>query len=277
MVSITSVISFILLLATCAYSAPIEQQYETSTITNEFTSGKTIVEREDKLTSDDESTTVPTIHKERSLELKEKRTIEEFLLSTIESSTEFNRKAIPPVDSHEDVETSTHVLSKKEIESTTNVHEDVETSTHVLSKKEIESTTNVHEDVETSTHGLSKKEIELTTNVHEDVETSTHGLSKKEIELTTNVQPLTSSVDSFGKVTGLLHDDQTSTPEHETTDRPIIKTEKITKTVLVIPGKVTETKVIVNQPNKKSIVTPPVDENQLNQEHKRRDCINNKC
>jgi len=233
MVSITSVISFILLLATYAYSAPIEQQYETSTITNEFTSGKTIVEREDKLTSDDESTTVPTIHKERSLELKEKRKIEEFLLSTIESNTEFNRKAIPHVDSHEDVETSTHVLSKKEIESTTNVHEDVETSTHIL--------------------------------------------SKKEIELTTNVQPLTSSVDSFGKVTGLLHDDQTSTPEHETTDRSIIKTEKLPKTVLVIPGKVTETKVIANQPNKKSIVMPPVDENQLNQEHKRQDCLNNKC
>jgi len=73
MASITSVISFlILLLATYSYSAPVKQEYVKSTPTYEFTTGTTIVEHEDsfkmRLISDDESTDVPHIHKDRSAE-----------------------------------------------------------------------------------------------------------------------------------------------------------------------------------------------------------------
>jgi len=108
MVSITSVISFfILLLATYSYSAPIEHEYETSTTKYEFTSGKTTVDQGDKvkknIISDDESTHTPTIHEKR---LSEKSNSEEATThdvihpsSTIEdssfsSSTEINKKNV---------------------------------------------------------------------------------------------------------------------------------------------------------------------------------------
>jgi len=141
-------------------------------------------------------------------------------LSTLESSAEFNRRAIRPIESQEEVETSTHVLSENQV------------------------------------------------------------------EVTTNVEPLSSSIDSFGKFTGLLHDnhpeEQSSTTEHEkideeSTTQSTVKTQKLIKTVAIIPGKITETKIYVNTPSKTSIVIKPVDEKELIPEHKRPNCLTDKC
>jgi len=129
-----------------------------------------------------------------SAEKSEKRSIEDFLLSTMESSTEFDRRAIRPVESEEEVKTSTSVSSENEVDTTT------------------------------------------------------------------NVEPLSSSINSFGKITGLLRDnkteEQSSTNEYETTDRPDeefttqsnIKTQKLTKTVAIIPGRITGTKIYAKEP-----------------------------
>jgi hypothetical protein len=70
MASITSVISlFVLLLVTYCYSVPIKPQSGSPKPIDEFTTGKTIVDNEDRITmrllSDEESTGVPNIHKPR--------------------------------------------------------------------------------------------------------------------------------------------------------------------------------------------------------------------
>jgi len=70
MASITSVISlFILLLVTYCYSIPIKPENGILTPTDEFTTGKTIVDHENKinmqLMTDDELKGVPNIHKQR--------------------------------------------------------------------------------------------------------------------------------------------------------------------------------------------------------------------
>jgi hypothetical protein len=72
MASITSVISLFVLLAIYCNSLPVEDKFKGVTVptTNfEFTTGKTIVDNEDKITmhllSDDESTGVPKIHPPR--------------------------------------------------------------------------------------------------------------------------------------------------------------------------------------------------------------------
>jgi hypothetical protein len=68
MASITSVISFFVLLATFCNSLPVEDRFKSTTVPTthfEFTTGKTIVDNEDKITmhllSDEESTGVPKI------------------------------------------------------------------------------------------------------------------------------------------------------------------------------------------------------------------------
>jgi hypothetical protein len=50
----------------------------------------------------------------------EKRGLDEFSFTTMESSTEFNRRAIRPIEFQEEVETSTSFLSGNPIEMTTN-------------------------------------------------------------------------------------------------------------------------------------------------------------
>jgi len=250
MASTTSVISFlILLLATYSYSAPFKHEYEKSTPKYEFTTGTTIVERGDSfnmhLISDDESTDASHLHKERSAEesnseevttsddvtlsprsfedspfstststssssdeSNEKRSLDEFSFTTMESSTEFDRRAIRPHESQEEIETSTSFVSDNSV------------------------------------------------------------------EMTTHFEP-SSSVNSFGKFTGLLHNDETeekfTTPEYEKHDRSSeesttrvpVKTQRITKTVSIFPGKITETKIYLNLPTEKTITTVNVDEREL--------------
>jgi len=269
MASITSIISFfILLLATFSYSAPVGQEYGTSTQDYEYTTNQTIIQHVEpvymRLVSDDESTVVPVFYKERSseesnsdevttegvtlsprafedysypssteayekntyevssfpsaTETNEERSVEDFLYTTLESATNFNRRAIRPVESEEDIESSTVFYSENQMESTT------------------------------------------------------------------NVEP-SSSVDSFGKYTGLLNDEQSSTSEYEqsstaeyeqsstaeyepvdeSTIRLPVKTQRLTKTVSIIPGKITETKIYANLPSKTSVFIQPVQQEQLSQ------------
>jgi len=228
-----SVISFfILLFVTYSYSAPIEK-HETSTTEPGFTTEKMMIEPGKsvnmKLMSDDESIKVPKIHNQRSSEefnseeiptstipdssipsstkMSSKRTVEDFLMTTMETSTEFDRRAIRPMESQEDIETSTHILSERQNEKRT------------------------------------------------------------------NVEP-SSSFDSFGKFTGLLpNEEHPTTPEHEKMDHsseePTVKNPKLTRTVGIIPGKMTETKMYTNTPMKTSAVIEPDKEKPLSQGQKR--------
>jgi hypothetical protein len=227
----TSVILFfVLLLATYSYSAPIDNDCRDSTTEYECPTGKTIVEHENsmnmKLLSDDESTSVPHIpnelsssvdvttesvtHSSRifeessfplSTEMNDKRCVEDFYLTTMDSSIDFDRRAIRPV------------------------------------------------------------------KFQDEFESTTVDLPENQMEVTTDVEP-SSSVDSFGKFTGLLHDDQTSTSDPSTEELPI-KTQRLTKTVSIIPGKITETKIYSNSPIKTSVIIEPVEKKQLSQDQKR--------
>jgi hypothetical protein len=103
----------------------------------------------------------------------------------------------------------------------------------------------------------------------EEFETSTPFYSANHIKFTTDFEP-SSSVDSFAKSTGLLRDDQTteqtSTSEYhhydqsneESTTRFPVKTQTFVKTVSIIPGKITETKIYANAPQERLAITTPV-------------------
>jgi len=251
MASITSVISVVvLLLVTYSYSIPVYHVSEFSTPDYEFTTGQTIVSHENivnmQLVNEDESTVVPSIHTPRSFEVttegfdRPSRTFEDssfFMTSTsafpstdepsvntrgfnsffptMESSTEFDRRAIRPTESQEEFESSTSVMSENEMENTTEVEQ-------------------------------------------------------------------TSSAQSFGKFTGLLPEDQSNetitTPEYdqtteestteESTTRFPYKTQRLTKTVSYIPGKITETKIYSNAPSQTFVVGQRYGQNQLSQVQK---------
>jgi len=228
MASITTVISFfILLLATFSYSAPVGKEFENSTPDYDYTTYQPIVERTYKtqrfLPSDDESTIVPFERNVQSFEgevtpdgvppaprgfeeytypsstdTNDKRSLEDFLYTTIESSTEFNRRAIRPVQSEEDVESTTSIYWNKQT------------------------------------------------------------------ELTTDVEP-SSSVNSFGKYTGLLVDEPSTTSEYEPTKQKPVQTQRFTKTIAIIPGKITETKIYGDLPSQTSVGIQPVQQDQLSE------------
>jgi len=134
------------------------------------------------------------------------RTVEDFLGTTLESSTEFNQRALRPSGSGE--------------------------------------------------------EMELSTTMYPQNQT----------DMTNDTEPL-SSVHSFGKYTGLLVDQQSTTTEYQTTDRPdeestkdsVVNSEQLIKTISIFPGKITETKIYSNTPSKSSVVIQPVEQEQLRQ------------
>jgi len=270
MASITSIISFfILLLATFSYSAPIGQEYGTSTPDYEYTTNQTIIERVDpvymRLISDDESTGVPVFNKERSSDESDSdevttegvtfspRTIEDY---SYPSSTDAYEKYNYEVSSFPSV---TEINDKRNYEessfpSATETNE--ERSVDDFSYNTLESATNFNQ------RAIRPVESE------EDVESSTVYYPENQMESSTNVEP-SSSVDSFGKYTGLLNDEQSSTSEYEPTEESTIrlpvKTQRLTKTVSIIPGKITETKIYANLPSKTSVVIQPVEQEQLSQ------------
>jgi len=216
MASIISVISFlILLLATCSYSAPFKHGYEQSTPNYEFTTGTTVVERESsfdtRFISDNESTVVPTTHENRSVE---------------ESSSE-------EVTTLSDV-----TLSPRSVDDSQSSSDE---SNDKRGLQPFSFTT-----WESSTE-FNRRAIRPTESQEETETTSV--LPENSVEVTTNFEP-SSSVESFGKFTGLLPHDETE--EISTTPFPV-KTQRITKTVSIIPGKITETKIYLNVPTEKPV------------------------
>lgn len=135
------------------------------------------------------------------------RAVEDFLYTTLESSTEFNQRAIRPAESDEQIDLSTTIYPQHHM------------------------------------------------------------------DMINDTEPI-SSAHSFVKYTGLLVDQENTTPEYETTDRPeeeesrkysSVHPERLTKTVSIIPGKITETKIYANAPSKTSVVIQPVEQEQLSQ------------
>jgi len=262
MTSITSVISFfILLLVTYSYSAPIEQKYETSTTNYKLTSGKTTINEgvkvKKQMMSDDGSTDNEAMPTDESGGNEE--------MPTDESG---GNEAIP-VDGSTDNQDGTQGVADPVHSVEDPSHPKYPAVIYVDQKRSIEDflLSNLE-----SSDAFERRAIR-SGEPHEEVETSTSVLSEHQIEITTNVEPLSSSVDSFGKFTGLLHDnkpeEQSSTTEYATTDRTdeksttqsTVKPQKLTKTIAIIPGIITEKKkTYVNTPIKESIVIQPSDE-----------------
>jgi len=284
MASITSVISFlVLLLVTYSYCAPFVHQYENSTAEYEYTTGETIVEHGNSfnmhLISDDESTGVPNIHKERSSE--ESR--DEFTTQgvTIPSSTVEDFSF--PSSTVEDLSFPSSTVEDSSFPSTTeyNKERSFEDSSFSSSAEENEkrSLENfLFTTMESSTE-FDRRAIRPVQS-EEEFETSTPFFHEHQIEMTTDVEP-SSSVETFGKYTGLLHEEESSTPEYEEqsstseyeepTTRSSVKSQKLTKTVSIFPGKITETKIYANSPSRTSVVIRPVEEEQqLSQGEKQR-------
>jgi len=242
MASMTTFISFfVLLLATYSYSLPLGEFFGNSTADYEFTTGHTIIDHNNTfimhLVNEEDSTNVPTIHKVREydeqvpvedesissttpasdleLEDKEVRGFSDELFTTMESKIDFHARAIRPSESAEEFETSTSAFPEHEMTT----------------------------DVESLS--TSSSEPELFTKENE------------------------SSFDSFGKATGLFHEDHTeqssTSDEHEhehhdqsdekTTIRSPVKNQRLTQTISILPGKVTETKFYSNEPTKTYVVS----------------------
>jgi len=155
------------------------------------------------------STTITsTLHYSSSHEDHDKRSFkDEFSTTTIESSTEFNRRAIRPI-----------------ITETSNESQ---------------------EEIQILTRNLSENNIETTTNVKSSSFVKSESYTP---------EPL-SSVDSFGKITGLLPD---SSNEESTTTQSSLNNQQIVTTISVSPGKIIEPKIYSNQPSKTNIVTEHV-------------------
>jgi len=291
MASITSVISlFVLLLATYSYSLPVGQLFENSTAEFEWTTGDTIVDEAStvvmQLISDDESTGVPLIQTPRSYDDSssdeattadgvtlsprssknppssyepdvkrslgdrtefaggkylrprpitepkshrfDERSLDDFLFTTMESSTEFDRRAFVPPQQPSPTRLAGNRLTEM------------------------------------------KPDESL-----EEVESSTPDVSV--MDVTTDVEP-SSSFNSFGKFTGLLQEDHTeetfTTPEYETTEPTSeesttkfpVKTQRLTKTIAYIPGRITETKIYSNAPSRTSVVVQRFGQKQQQQQ-----------
>jgi hypothetical protein len=261
MTSITSVISFfILLLVTYSYSAPIEQKYETSTANYKLTSGKTTINEgvkvKKQMMSDDGSTDNEAMPTDESGGNEE-----------VPTDQSGGNEAMP-VDGSTDNQDGTQGVADPVHSVDDPSHPKYPAVIYVDQKRSIEDflLSNLE-----SSDAFERRAIR-SGEPHEEVETSTSVLSEHQIEITTNVEPLSSSVDSFGKFTGLLHDnkpeEQSSTTEYATTDRTdeksttqsTVKPQKLTKTIAIIPGIITEKKIYVNTPIKESIVIQPSDE-----------------
>jgi len=273
MTSITSVISFfILLLVTYSYSAPIEQQYETSTANYKFTSGKTTINEGVKVKKqimfDDGSTDNEAMPIDQS-DGNEVMPVDGSTgneVMPVDGST--GNEVMPVDDGSTGNQDGTQGVADPINTFEDPSHPKYPAVIYVAQKRSIEDflLSNLE-----SSDAFERRAIRSAES-HEEVETSTPVLSEHQIEITTNVEPLSSSVDSFGKFTGLLHDnqpeEQSSTTEYATTDRtdeksttqPTVKPQELTKTIAIIPGIITEKNIYVNTPIKESIVIQPSDQ-----------------
>jgi len=264
MASTTSIISlFIVLLAAFCSSVPVDKRPVIVSPYPEFTTGKTIIDHGHYVNMqyipDDESTDVPKFHKSRTSDEHDgdefttpdhfedhehgshsqrsfddsaspmmfasessvhddTRSIDDFLFTTLESSTEFERRTLFSED-----------VSKEEFTTP--------------SKREFE------DEFTTPSKRESEDEMEMTTNFP-STSYGKHGSRPSEPS---------SSVDSFGKMTGLLHHDESeetlTTPKFEEADHSKEEVpHRPYQTVAVFPGKITETKIYSNSPFKTNVV-----------------------
>jgi len=254
MASITSVISFFILLATFCYSLPIEDQFHTSTIPTtkiQFTTDKTIVDDANvnmRLISDEEATDIPKIQFENTTpkDVSRLSRLNEDFLDTSSSSdlTQHNER-------FEDDFLATTMETSIQFEQRT-----IRGDHHKLNEEEEKEFTTV----ETIHNQHEVDAIEMTTVV----EPFSTTLSVEYKSYT--YEPSTSS-DSFGKYTGLLIDDDDETTkssdheihsaEHEddhsseeSKSEMLSKNQEITKTIAIIPGKVTRTEIFTEISNK---------------------------
>jgi len=291
MASITSVISFlILLLATYSYSAPVVPEFDITTPEYEFTTGTTIVERsvvDMQLMSDEESTSVLNIHKERTDDdssSEEVTTSIGVTLSTRDVDEDSFSSTTPESDKKrsfdEDFSTTPELDKKRSFD------EDFSTTPDSDKKRSVDEdfSTTPESSVDDSDRKRSFDEFSSSTfesstefdrrairpvDSQGEFETSTPFYSENQMESTTDFVP-SSSVDSFAKSTGLLKNDEieveTSTPEYQeheqsieesTTEFPVQK--QVKQTISIIPGKITETKIYLNTPVKSSNVLTNVE------------------
>jgi hypothetical protein len=264
MVSITSVISLFVLLAACCYSLPVEDHFQTSTYPTsdfEFTTGTTIVSHDHiitmRLMTDEESTGVPEVHIPRFFNEHE-----HFEYTTPES--ELHESVSRPPRMYDDMlfttESSLSDLTR---------HERFEDSM-------VDTTT-----METYTQPRGKQTKKYTSRFADkkvDMETATN----TEFYPTTPVveHEFQTSGDSFGKFTGLLNDDRTQetstemssemnyekSSESEQDDQskdeitysaPSKMVQRLTKTVSVVPGKLTETQTFTDSRSKSYSMNKP--------------------
>jgi hypothetical protein len=297
---------FILLLAIYSYSAPIGQEYGISTTGYEYTTGQTIVEHVNSVTmnliSDNESTGVPTIQTPQSSEesnsievttdyvTHSSRTYEE---SPYPTSTETYKKrnddeysGSSEKESNEkrsleesSYPSSTETYKKRSNDETSDSSESESDEKRSLEESSYPSSTETYKKrtVEDFLYTTLESSIEFNQRAIRPVQSqeileSSTVYSTNPIKTTTNVKP-SSSIDSFGKYTGLLNDKQSISSESQQTDQlseesttPLpIKTSQLTKTVSIVPGIVTQTKVYNNVPSKSSVFIQPVGQEQLSQ------------
>jgi len=252
MASTTSIISlFIVLLAAFCSSVPVDKRPVFVPPYSEFTTGKTIIDHGHyvnmQLIPDDESTDVPTVHKPRT---NEEHDVDEF---TTPDHFEGHEHGSHSLRSFDDSASPVMFASENSVHDDTRSIDDFLFTT-LESSTEFERRTLFSEDAsqeELTTH--SKRESEYEPEMTTDFPSTSymkHGYRTSEPS---------SSVDSFGKMTGLLHDDKSeeeklTTPKFEEDDR---SKEEVPRrpyqTVQVYPGKIKETQIFSNGPYKTSI------------------------
>jgi hypothetical protein len=268
-----SISLFVLLLATYGYSVPVEQRPGSPVRDLEFTTGTTIVDHEKinmHLISDEESTGVPNIHKQRSESIDDR---DQF--TTPESHDHFTRSVVlddkdelttpRPSEEHEHEHFTRSVMldDKDEMTSTkpTEIHDPM---THSVdeSKKPI-TDEDVHKSLdnfymttmETNTHFEDKavKPIKQESEKTTDEKVSKRGYFENDVKILKE-EPIRerivelhrdndyhrSSSDSFGKMTGFLLDER---PKETFEIHSYERKPEFKRTEVLLPVKVIERKV----------------------------------
>jgi hypothetical protein len=281
MASITSVISFFVLLATFCNSLPVENQFKSTTAPTthfEFTTGKTIVDNEDKITmhllSDEESTGVPKILPPRVYD--EHEHYEYTTPAHSELHDDFSR---PPRMMNDILFTTESPLSDlTRHESYTDDFLDTTTLESGLhfERKPFEIKNTQPKEKQSKRMGRVYADTEdMETTISTEFFSSTPVVEYESF----TTEPSTSG-DSFGRFTGLLANDRTQetptkmssgikfpqTSESEQDDHskeeskflePSKITQRLTKTILVVPGKLTETQTFTDARSKSYLMEKP--------------------
>jgi len=294
MASITSVISiFVLLLVTYSYAVPIGQKFDISTSNYEFTTAKTLVEHEMKtdieLTTFGESTIIPVTHTKRtssaehSGEYTSESHIEDHHHEIHSQSSEdlpfttspIHRRNKSSEDSSEETSTMSSEKHHHKSHPKRTIEDDSFTTSenvHHLSSLDEDSFTTLESSIKFNSRAFpkeSQEEVDRRAESEHDLEMTTFIESLSTVEPESHTFETTSSVDSFGKSTGLLHDDKSeekfttveyedvSTSERPTTSFPV-DSQRLTQSETIIPGKITETKIFANVPSRTYVVDQPV-------------------